>query len=290
MRIRRSLLITPGHRGDRAAKAARLPIDGLVLDLEDGVPPSRKAEARAAIAQTLETVAFGYRERLVRINAWGTEACLLDLAALPLARVDTLFVPKVESAVAVLALADHLSGLEARQGITTPIPLILTLETPRGVLDGLAIASASRRCSGLFFGPGDYAVQVGCALTPEALQVPRALVAAAAGAVGAQAIDAPYLLGLRDHEGTKRDALLARSLGYVGKLLFHPDQIAAANEVFSPDAAAIARAEKFLAAYAEAEKAGEAVAYVDGEFIAMDLVPKMELVLAIAAAVRERGV
>lgn len=275
MRLRRSMMITPGHRRERLEKAATLAADSLAFDLEDGVPPARKAEARATIAAVLCSVDFGRRERVVRINAIGTEDFHRDLEALPLDRVDALQVPKVENAAA-------LQELDAALG--SRMAVIATLETPRGVLNALSIADASPNLVGMFFGPGDYTLQTGGALTARALEFPRAIIAAACGAVDIQAIDAPYLLGLRDMAGTHADALAAKELGFSGKVAFHPDQIAPINAAFTPDAAEVARAERFVAAYAEAAARGEAVALVDGEFIAMDLVPRMQRIIAVARA------
>jgi citrate lyase beta subunit len=277
-RLRRSLLLTPGHRGERLAKAATLAADSLAFDLEDGVPPARKAEARGVIADALVSLDFGRRERVVRVNAIGSPAFEQDLAALPFDRLDAVMVPKVES-------PDQLRLLDARLAALAPdrsIGVIVMLETPRGVLNALPIADASPRCAALFFGPGDYTLQTGGVLTAAALAMPRAVIAAAAGAVGAQALDAPFLLGLRDAEATRADAEVARELGFSGKVVFHPDQIAPVNAVFTPDAATVARAERYVAAFREASARGENVAIVDGEFIAMDLVPRMERLIATA--------
>lgn len=274
-RLRRSMMLTPGHRRDRLEKAVTLAADSLAFDLEDGVPPARRAEARATIAAALRELPFGRRERVVRINAIGTEDFFRDLEALPLDHLDALLVPKVESAAALQQLDVALAGRE--------IGVIATLETPRGVLNALAIADASPRLVGMFFGPGDYTLQTGGALTARALEFPRATIAAACGAVGIQAIDAPFLLGLRDVAGTHADALAAKELGFSGKVVFHPDQIAPINAAFTPDVEEVARAQRFVAAYREAAARGEAVALVDGEFIAMDLVPRMERIIALAA-------
>jgi len=276
-RLRRSMLITPGHRRERLEKAVTLAADSLAFDLEDGVPPARKAEARATIAAALRELPFGRRERVVRINGIGTEDFWRDLEALPLDQLDALLVPKVESVAALQQLDAALAGRE--------IGVIATLETPRGVLNALAIADASPRLVGMFFGPGDYTLQTGGALTARALEFPRATIAAACGAVGIQAIDAPFLLGLRDVEGTRADALAAKEFGFSGKVMFHPDQIAPINAAFTPDAAEVARATRFVAAYHEAAARGEAVALVDGEFIAMDLVPRMARIIALASEV-----
>lgn len=275
-RLRRSLMITPGHRRERLEKAATLAADSLAFDLEDGVPPARKAEARANISAVLREVDFGRRERGVRLNAVGTAEFALDLAGLPWDRLDAVLVPKVEG-------PEALRELDARLAALAPgIAVIATIETPRGVLNALAIADASPNLAGIFFGPGDYTLQTGGALTRRGLEFPRATIAAAAGAVGAQAIDAPFLLGLRDVEGTRADALAARELGFSGKVVFHPDQIAPVNAAFTPDAAEVARARRFVAAYREAAARGEATALVDGEFVAMDLVPRMESLIALA--------
>jgi citrate lyase beta subunit len=283
-RLRRSLLITPGHRRERLEKAARLPADCLCFDLEDGVPPARKAEARATIAALLPALDAGPRERAVRLNAVGTEEWEQDLAALPWDSLDAVLVPKVETPEALRLLDQRLAALAGGRRIA----VIATLETPRGVLNALAIAEASQNLAALFFGPGDYVVQTGAALTPRALDYPRAVIAAAAGAVGAQALDAPYLAGLRDPEGTRADALAARELGFSGKAAFHPDQLAPINAAFTPDAAEVAEAERFLAAWREAASRGEAVALAEGVFIAMDLAPRMERIVALARLAAER--
>jgi citrate lyase beta subunit len=285
-RLRRSLLLTPAHRRERLEKAVALKADAVVFDLEDGVPPTAKEAARATAADALRQLEFGRRERVVRLNAIGTEEWERDLRALPFDHLDAVLVPKIEH-------PDALHLLDARLSVLAPggtVSVIATLETPRGVLNALAIADASPNCVALFFGPGDYTLQTGGAMTARALGVPRGLIAAAAGAAGVQAIDAPYLLGLKDAAGTRADAEVARELGFAGKLCFHPDQIAVVNSVFTPDAAEVARAEKFVRAYREAAARGEAVALVDGEFIAMDLVPRMERIIATARAAGEAEV
>lgn len=275
-RLRRTLMITPGHRAERLAKAATLAADSLAFDLEDGVPPQRKEEARAAIRQALTTLDFGRRERAVRINGVGTPEFERDLASLPWDSLDALMVPKVEAPDQLRQLDARVASLSGGQRVA----VIATLETPRGILNALPIADASPNLAALFFGPGDYTLQTGGALTPRVLDFPRHVIAAAAGAVGAQAIDAPYLLGLRDAAGTKADALAARELGFSGKVVFHPDQIAPVNEAFTPTEAEVEKCRRYVAAFRDAAARGENVALMDGEFVAMDLVPRMERTIA----------
>ncbi len=282
MRLRRTLLLTPGHRRDRLEKALGLDADAVVFDLEDAVPPARKDEARANAAAVLRKAPPDGPERMVRINAIGTGEWEADIAALPLEHVSAIMLAKVEHPSAMHALDAALAAREAAQGLA-PIGVIATLETPRGLFNALAIADAVPRCTGLFFGPGDYTAQTGGAITPASLQYPRAVIAAAAGAAGCQAIDGPYL-DIKDAEGTARDTALARELGFTGKVVFHPMQIAAVNAAFMPSPAEVARAEKIVRAWREAEASGAGVIYADGEFIAVDLVPRMERILALASA------
>ena len=279
-RMRRSVMITPGHRPERLAKAVGLAADSLIFDLEDAVPPARKAEARVVVAQALTELSFGRRERAVRLNAIGSADFIADMAALPWARIDAVMLPKVER-------AEDLQQLDAALDAAAPgrdIAVIATLETPRGILNALQIADASPRLAAFFLGPGDYTMQTGGRITPRVLEFPRQMLVAAAGAVGAQALDAPYLADLRDVVATRHDAEAARELGFSGKVVFHPDQIAPVNDAFTPSAEEVAKAKRYIAAFQEAAAKGENLAYVDGTFIAMDLVPNMERIVALAEA------
>ena len=279
-RMRRSVMITPGHRPERLAKAVGLAADSLIFDLEDAVPPARKVEARAVVAQALTELSFGRRERAVRLNAIGSADFIADMAALPWARIDAVMLPKVER-------AEDLQQLDAALDAAAPgrdIAVIATLETPRGILNALQIADASPRLAAFFLGPGDYTMQTGGRITPRVLEFPRQMLVAAAGAVGAQALDAPYLADLRDVVATRQDAQAARELGFSGKVVFHPDQIAPVNDAFTPSTEEVAKAKRYIAAFQEAAAKGENLAYVDGTFIAMDLVPNMERIVALAEA------
>ena len=279
-RMRRSVMITPGHRPERLAKAVGLAADSLIFDLEDAVPPARKSEARAVVAQALTELSFGRRERAVRLNAIGSADFIADMAALPWASIDAVMLPKVER-------AEDLQKLDAALDAAAPerdIAVIATLETPRGILNALQIADASPRLAAFFLGPGDYTMQTGGRITPRVLEFPRQTLVAAAGAVGAQALDAPYLTDLRDVTATRQDAEAARELGFSGKVVFHPDQIAPVNDAFAPSAEEVAKAKRYIAAFQEAAAKGENLAYVDGTFIAMDLVPNMERIVALAEA------
>lgn len=283
-RLRRSMLMTPGNRLDRMRKAAGYGADCLVLDLEDSVPPASKAQARADVAQALRDLRGCGRELCVRINALASGLAAADLAALPLDLVDSVMVPKVESAGDLRQLDALLAPLERERRIDT----VVTLETPRGILRALEIADASRRTSALFFGSGDYTAATGSALSANALLFARSAVVAAAGATGIEAIDAAYFVDVRNAHATHEDAISARELGFAGKVVFHPAQVAVANEVFSPTAAELQRAEHIVRGYREALAQGHGTTLSGGTFVAIDLVAPAEQLLRRAALVRER--
>lgn len=288
-RIRRTLLITPANRPERITKATTLAADGLVLDLEDGVAPPDKAMARRCMADALARLDFGRRERIVRVNACGTREHEHDLAMLPVAAMHAVMAPKVESAEDIVTLAARLEAIERASGATRPIEIIASIETPRGLFAASQIAQASPRVTALFFGSGDYSLATGCALTERALAVPRALIVAAASMAGAQAIDAAYFADVTDADATEKDAAIARELGFVGKLLFHPNQIAPCNRIFSPSPDELAKARRIIEAYDQAIADGRGTAVVDGTFIAVDIALMARRTLDLAKRIEQAG-
>jgi citrate lyase beta subunit len=290
-RLRRSMLMTPGNRGDRLRKSFAYGADCVVFDLEDSVPPQAKEEARRCVAEALHDIARDRRggtEVCVRINSLESGFGADDLAALPLALLDSVMLPKVESAAGLLQVQQVLEALECDRGRDRPLELVVMLETPRGILSALEIADASARTTALFFGSGDYTAATGAAITATSLLFPRSAVAAAAGAAGIQAIDAAYFLDVRSAPATREDAHAARELGFAGKVVFHPVQVPVANDVFSPTPAEVQRAQRLVAGYRQALAQGHGTAVADGVFVAVDLVGPAERLLKIAALVRQR--
>lgn len=262
---RRSQLITPALDFKRIEKAAALECDSLILDLEDAVAPSMKAEARAVVRRALHDLRFEGKEVGVRINALDTPWLLDDLLALEGLPLDTVVVPKVHDAIQLQVYAALLEQLERRGG-HPGISLQALIESARGLENAAAIAAASSRCEALIFGVGDYIADTGVAFNPRALSYARARIAAAAAAAGVQALDHVHP-DVKDDDGLAESAAQARGLGFTGKWAIHPRQVAVINEAFSPSSADIARARRVIAAYEDSLAKGVGAIVLDGELV-----------------------
>jgi citrate lyase subunit beta/citryl-CoA lyase len=221
------------------AKAATLPADEVVVDLEDGVAEVDKEAARAQAAGAVR--AGPGRTTALRVNGRGTPWWEDDLRAAAGARPDVVVLPKVESpddVAAAAALLPEGTGLEAQ------------IETARGLVEVERIAAAGHGLEALVFGPADLAASLGVpvlTIGAGASDYALARIAVAARANGLQALDGPHAV-LEDEAGLRASARRALAHGYDGKWVIHPEQIAPVNEVFTPTDEELARAERILAA------------------------------------------
>ena len=256
----RSLLYVPGNSEKMIVKARETAADGLILDLEDGVAPSQKREARALVARLLRELDFGDQQIFVRINALTTEYGLEDARAASASHAPGIVIPKVESAEVVTTIASILLQPKSK--------LLCQIETPRGVFDCRAIAEASEQVAALLFGSADLSRELGATLTDDETEVlyARQHVLLAARAANVSAYDSPHFV-IADLDGVRRRAVAARQLGYDGKTVIHPSHIEIVNEVFVPTPAQIAQAERIVAAMAAAHSAGRGVVTLDGQMI-----------------------
>jgi citrate lyase beta subunit len=257
----RSLLFVPASRPERFAKALGSGADCVCLDLEDSVAAADKTKARETVSLMLPKL----RERCtlpigVRINAVGSEDWQQDLAAVcPLACL--IMVPKVCSAAELGSVAALVSGN------TKLWPLV---ESADGLHNCWEIAAAAR-VGGVLFGAFDYAADVGCALSWEALLFARSQLVAACAAARIELLDSPSG-DFSDTAGLIETSHRVKALGFSGRACIHPTQVASVNEVFSSSAPEVEQARRVLAAY---EASGGAAAQLDGKLI--------ELPVALAA-------
>jgi len=255
---RRSLHFVPGGQHRMLEKALLLPADGLILDLEDAVPPDLKAVMRPIVREWLGRD-FGGRERWVRMNPIATALGRDDLAETIGGRPTGYVVPKPRHAGDVREIAQILDGLEHRHGIphgSTRLVLIAT-ETPEGLLNIREVSVASPRIVTISWGIEDLGAAMGLPRVRDErgkyLDIPRyarTMCAIAASAAGVDALDTVYT-DIADLEGLRRECEDGVAMGFSGKISIHPSQIAVINEVFTPSKDALAEARELVVAFAE---------------------------------------
>ena len=256
-RLRRSLLYVPASSEAMIRKAGSRGADVLILDLEDGVLPEAKDEARDRAERLWSELDFGLAERLLRVNAPGTPWHVKDLEAAARIRPDGVVLPKSESPKTVAAVAERLGH----------VPLFLMVETARGVLAAAELARLPH-VAGLLFGAADFreSVRAGRERDESELLLARSTLVLAARAAGRSVFDTPFF-EYRDDEGLETSARRARALGFDGKTAIRPAQVPIINRVFAPTEAEIERARKIVLALEAAAREGRGVATVDGEMV-----------------------
>ncbi len=240
-------------------KASTRGADVLVLDLEDGVHPDLKDEARQRVARLYRELNFGGAEVLIRANhpttSWGAR----DLDMLAGLRPDGAVFPKMQDPAEVATIDEKLGRA---------ISLFLMIETARGVLEAPALARSSPRLAGLLFGAADFRESVGATPGDDEVEIfcARSQVVLAARAAGIDALDTPWF-DYRDSRGLRESAARARRLGFDGKSAVHPGQVSVINEVFSPSGPEIERARRIVEVMEEALTKSQQVATLEGELI-----------------------
>ena len=280
----RSKLFVPGARPELFAKALAGAADAISIDLEDAVLENRKAEARAALAQFLNSpAATGHGKTIiVRINDISTPHFEHDIQAAAFAATDMINLPKAESAEDVQRTALALARWERERGLARPIAILANIESPRGLRKAAEIAAADPRVVGLQLGFGDLLEPLGIDRTNSAaIQHLQLAMRLAAGEAGIAALDSAYA-NVQDAEGYRREAGEARRLGYMGKTCIHPSQVALANEAFRPDDAEIARALRVIDAWESAQKDGTGALLVDGRMIDLPFALRAQAIVRLA--------
>ncbi len=283
---RRCILYVPGNDTRKIEKARTLGADSVCLDLEDGVAHARKQEARQVLQQAFRTLDFGKSETLARINAVGSGLETEDLEAVVPAKPAAIVVPKVRDAAHLKWVSAQVTTLEAANGIAAgSIGLIGMIENAMGLVNVAQIAGADARLQAIIFGAEDYAADVGATRTPEGTEVlyARSAIVAACAAYGLQAIDLLFL-DFKDAEGLRAEAKRGAQLGYSGMQVIHPNQVPIVQDVFTPNAEAIANAQRVLAAARENLEAGRGAFALDDKMVDMPIIRAAERVLARARA------
>lgn len=292
--LHRSWMFVPGDRQRMIDKALSLPVDAIMMDIEDGVAPMQKEAARQQIGASLDQVSellktnAGYRTpaRFARVNAVGSERFIQDLKAVVRSGLEGLVIPKVDSIEQIRIVEDELGRAEIAHHMPGgTVDLLIAIETPIGLFNAYQIATSSPRVMGLMFGAEDFTREMNLPVRREAEAVDmiyaRSALATAAAAAHIQAVDGVWV-DLKDTDGLRRFARQARRLGMSGISIIHPSQIDEANAAFTPSAEDIAYAQEVLAAFEGAQARGEGAIAFRGQLLDFPIVDRARQTIVLA--------
>lgn len=264
IRPRRSVLYMPGSNARAMEKAATLPADAIILDLEDAVAPDVKEQAREQVCRTVAARPFGKREVIIRANGLDTPWGAADIAAAAKVAPDAILVPKINDRNDIARCEKLMSDAHAPASIA----LWAMMETPRAMFKAEEIAGTKGRLAVLVMGTNDLVKELRGAHTPgrEPLLTSLGLSLLAARAHGLAILDGVYN-EIADAAGFEAICKAGRAMGFDGKTLIHPSQIEVCNRVFSPPPEEVARARAILEAFARPENKGKGAIALDGRML-----------------------
>jgi citrate lyase subunit beta / citryl-CoA lyase len=297
----RSWMFVPGNRQRMIEKSLGVAVDAVMMDIEDGVAPAEKDTARQQIAACLDQVAARLKSekqlrtpaRFVRINAVGHDRMRDDLASVVRPGLEGLVVPKVETPDQVKTVEQILDRREPELGLGRgSVRLLVAIESPRGLFNAFAIATASPRVTGLLFGAEDFSRELSLPLRREGeardLIYARSAIVMAAACAHVQSVDGVWP-DLQDTEGLKVFALQSRRLGFSGMSVIHPAQVEIVNGAFMPADDEIDYARRVLKAFDEARTRGEGAVAFGGQLLDLPIVDRARQTLELAESMSSRA-
>ena len=290
MPVLRSLLFVPGNQPKMLEKALGVLPDAFVPDMEDSVPWDEKATARQVTAAFLPRFAPGGPLVIPRINSLDTGLLEEDLTAVVGPHIYGVSVGKIETAQDIAHISEIIARLEEKAGVPVgQTRLVPWIETAKAIVHCYDIL-AMPRMVGAAFGAEDLTHDMGIERTEDdsEVAVARSITCLAARAAEVLALDTPYFL-FRNPEGLRQNALASKKIGFKGKFAIHPAQIDIINEVFSPSAAEIDYAQRVVAAFDEAARAGRGSTSLDGKVIDVPVVRRARALLESAASMPKRS-
>lgn len=286
IRPRRSALYMPGSNARALEKAREIAADILILDLEDAVAPDAKATAREQVCAAVKAGGYGRRELVIRVNGVGTPWFAEDLAAAAEAKPQAILIPKVSAPETLHEVGTQLNGLWADPAIA----VWAMIETPLAILDVERIARAARdpvaRLACFVMGTNDLAKETRARFVPGRAPMLPWLTSAllAARAHGIDILDGVYN-DIKDEDGFLAECEQGRDLGFDGRTLIHPSQVAVANAVFAPDEAELTKARAVIAAFELPENAGKGAIQLDGRMVELLHADMARRTVALAEAI-----
>lgn len=284
-RIRRTMMFMPGNKPKMLNNGATYGANCLILDLEDAIAVTQKDAARNLVAFALCELDFPC-EIAIRPNHLSTPYGLDDLKVVLPAKPDIIRLPKVESAEEIKFVSDMIDQVEVKEGfVPGTIQMMAAIETVKGMRQAYQIATASPRMVGLAIGGEDYITDLQTHRTEHGIELffARSQLLAAAREAGIQAIDTVYS-NVKNMEGFREEVIRIKEMGFDGKSVVHPSQIAVVNEIFTPGDDEIRHALKVVKASADAAARGVGVITVNGKMIDGPLITRAERIIAQAEA------
>lgn len=288
--LRRSALFMPASNPRALEKAKQLPADVVIFDLEDGVAPAAKEDARRAACAAAASGDYGNRELVIRINGFDTPWFADDFAAVIQTGPDAVLFPKVATPAQIINVADGFRSSSA----AGKMMIWAMMETPLGVANAQAIgalaSSTAFPLECLVMGTNDLAKDIGCKLDPTAPPLVDALsqCVLAARAHGISVIDGVYN-EISDLDGFEKACHFGRDMGFDGKSVIHPSQLDICNGVFAPNPDEVAQAQAIVDAFALSKNKDKGVIMLEGRMVERLHLVMAERVLAAAKNVAATG-
>ena len=284
----RSFLFAPGNHARKVEKVFGCGADHVILDLEDAVAKAEKVATRPMVVDALKRPRTG--GGYVRVNAYKTEFCYGDAAAIVGPWLDGIILPMVESREQIVAFDWLVGGLERERGMPVGgIDIVPIIETGKGIANAREIAAAGTRVKRMAFGAGDYTLDMNIewSLGESELEHARAEMVVASRAAGLEGPLDTVWVHIKDMENLTKSAKRAKQLGFQGKMCIYPPQVAAVNQAFTPTDDEIAFAKRVIAAFEKAEREGSSSIQLDGYFIDYPIVYKAQKTLDMVRAIEQ---
>ncbi|MBB6214147.1 citrate lyase subunit beta/citryl-CoA lyase [Anaerosolibacter carboniphilus] len=283
-RLRRTMMFIPGNNPSMMCDPHIYGPDSIMFDLEDSVKLAEKDAARFLVYHALRTIDFGEVEKVVRVNPLDTPFGRADIEAMVKAGADIIRLPKAETAQDVMAVDRVITEFEEKYGIEKgSVGIMAAIESGLGIINAYAIATASPRLVGMAIGAEDFVTDLKTSRSPEGTELftARSMLLFAARAAGIAALDTVYS-DVNNEEGFRKEVELIKQLGFDGKSVINPRQIAPVIEIFTPTSAEIDFAERVLEAIKEAEEKGLGVISLNGKMVDKPVVDRALRTLKLA--------
>lgn len=284
-RLRRTMMFLPGNNPGMLTDAHIYKPDSIMIDLEDAVSINQKDSARMLVYHALKTIDYGNVETVVRINSLDSGLGEKDIEAVVRGGVDVIRLPKTDTAKDIKDVDEIITRVEKEIGREGETLMMAAIESATGVINAVEIAKASPRMMGIALGAEDYVTNLKTTRSSHGMELflARSQIVLAARSAGIACFDTVNS-NLDDMEQFKEEVKFIKELGFDGKSVIHPKQIAAVNEVYTPSEKDIKKSLRIIAGAKEAERKGSGVISVDGKMVDKPIIERAQRVLDLAVA------